>query len=799
MSGHRRVKDIDYDEEDLYDEVNEDDAEPDTQAELTPEDQANFATLTPVVRAELDEAGLQASDREIQDALWNYYWDVGKSVGYLRGLRGEKVNGGGGAKKEKVKSKFEEVEEERARKAAGGWTFAGLDLGQPESWFHDVTWSHVPEAIVGDLIIPTKRRPSMLGGSSKLAKLAEERKRKVEAAKVAATASSFDHLTLDGTHEQSKGRSPDTQPAAKTRKYPARRKEPSPPPKLPEPEPEQEVKEALPDLRAPPTAFGHTLSRSSRNPDQRQTLQVHNVLGSSTSPDAFSGPSPDDIVTRAQGASRSLNNTKSKPQKSTANGVNGLPKSVDALHLNGTSAEQSPVQPKVKSKNMDVTKIWTETAATRRPVAAFVVIGHVDHGKSTLMGRLLLDTGAVHQRDIDRYRKEATEQGKASFALAWVMDTSADERERGVTVDIAQHHFSTDTADFTILDAPGHRDFVPNMIGGASMADIGVLVVDANQLESGLKGQTREHVLLARAVGLERIVVAVNKMDGAVPAWDQHLFRSVSEEVRKLLTETGFDRDNIKLVPCSGLNGDNVATPPAASGPTAWVTQSSQTLISALEDFAGSTATSSESLNNHLRLQVTDIFHASSQHPISVSGRISAGTVQIGETITIMPSSELASIKAIDVADSPVEYAIAGQLVTLHLTADDIEQLERNIRIGDMLCSSSSPIEVVSDFTTTLLSYQPLLPGPVEVHIGRLQLPGRITSLLELVDAAGGTVKRKPRIVKAGLRAKVKVTVDRALPGDEGDRVVIRADGETLGSGTISKLGERWVGAASGS
>ncbi|KAK6442569.1 hypothetical protein LTR95_001192 [Oleoguttula sp. CCFEE 5521] len=782
MSGHRRVKDIDYDEEDLYDEVDDEDTGADAPPDLTPEDQANFATLTPVVRAELDEAGLQASDREIQDALWNYYWDVGKSVGYLRGLRGEKVNGGGEAKKAKMKSKFEEAEEERARKAGGG-----LNLGRPGSWFRDVTWSHVPEAIVGDLIPSMGARSRMLGGSSKLAKLAEERKRKAEAAKVAATASSLDHLTLDGTHERSKGRPPDTQPAAKTRKYPARRKESSPPPKLPEPEPEQEVKEALPDLRAPPTAFGHTLSKSYRNTDQRQTLQVHNILGSSTSPDAFSGPSPDDVVTRAQGASRS--STKSKPQKGTPNGVNGLHKSVDALHLNGTSTDQPPTQLKVKSKNMDVPKIWAETATTRRPAAAFVVVGHVDHGKSTLMGRLLLDTRAVHQRDIDRYRKEAAEQGKASFALAWVMDTSADERERGVTVDIAQHYFSTDTADFTILDAPGHRDFVPNMIGGASMADLGLLVVDANQLESGLRGQTREHVLLARAVGLQKIVVAVNKMDGAVPAWDQHLFRSVSEEVCKLLTDTGFDRDNIKLVPCSGLNGDNVATPPASNGPSAWVSQSSQTLISALEDFATSIVTSSESLSKPLRLQITDIFHASSQHPISSSGRMGAGSVQIGETITIMPSGETATVKAIDVADSPVEYAVAGQLVTLHLTADDVEQLERNVRIGDMLCSSTSPTEVVSDFTAALLSYQALLPGPVEVHIGRLQLPGRIASLLELVDAEGGTVKKKPRIVKAGLRAKVKVTVDRALPGDVGDRVVIRADGDTLGSGSLSGLG----------
>ena len=265
-----------------------------------------------------------------------------------------------------------------------------------------------------------------------------------------------------------------------------------------------------------------------------------------------------------------------------------------------------------------------------------MVIGHVDHGKSTLMGRLLLDTGAVSQRDIDkyvhlsstsfrclvtdqrRYKKQATELGKSSFALAWVMDTGSEERERGVTVDIAQHHFSTSTADFTILDAPGHRDFVPNMIGGASMADLAVLVVDANQLESGMKGQTREHILLAKACGLSKVVVAVNKMDSTAPeAWSREVFEQVSGEVVKFLAETGFAKDDVMVVPCSGLSGENVAKAASRDGATAWIAEQDSTLLQALEKSTSSTADES-SVKAPLRLQITDVFRGGVQNPLSV-------------------------------------------------------------------------------------------------------------------------------------------------------------------------------------
>src|SRR4051794_39639196 len=184
--------------------------------------------------------------------------------------------------------------------------------------------------------------------------------------------------------------------------------------------------------------------------------------------------------------------------------------------------------------------------------------GHVDHGKSTLMGRLLYDLKVVDQRSLDKLRKEAENIGKSSFALAWVMDQTSEERSRGITVDIATNHFETKRTRFTILDAPGHRDFVPNMIAGASQADFAVLVIDAStgNFESGLKGQTKEHALLVRSMGVQRIIVAVNKMDSA--EWSKDRFDEIEQQMSAFLTAAGFQPKNVSFIPCSGLQGDNI-------------------------------------------------------------------------------------------------------------------------------------------------------------------------------------------------------------------------------------------------
>ncbi|KAF2764235.1 hypothetical protein EJ03DRAFT_332009 [Teratosphaeria nubilosa] len=578
----QRNKNIDYDEDDTYD--GEDDYAEDEKT-YSAEDRDNFATLTPVVRAELEEAGVTVSDQDIEDALWHYYWDVAKSVTYLKNAR-----------------------------------------------------------------TPKPQPPATKKDQSK-------------------KANKFDQAA------------------------------------------------------------------------QRSAEKAGNFKGARTS--------------------------------------NDLAQKTEALQLDRSAPAPAP---KIRSKGMDVLKIWQEQ--TRKPHAAFVVIGHVDHGKSTLMGRLLSDAGAVSQRDIDRYQKQASEMGKASFALAWVMDSGTDERERGVTIDIAQHPFSTDAVDFTILDAPGHKDFVPAMIGGASMADIAVLVVDANQLESGMKGQTREHIQLAKAAGLQHTVVAVNKLDSTTPkAWSEQVFDDVKLQITKLLNETGFADEDIRFVPCSGLNGDNVAKPPPNSGPTAWVSKSYPTLVKALEASIPKDPRVDTLAKQPFRLQVTDVFRGGVQNPLSISGRISTGTVQTGETLSIQPSGETVTVKGIEVHGEAREWAIAGEIATLHLANDDIEA--NHLRSGDMACSTSAPVAVAKNFEAVVEALDSLLPQAVDVHIGRLNVAGQVKQLVGLVDGGGEITKRRPRLVKAGQRARILLEMEEGIPLAEGSVVVLRAGGSTVACGGI--------------
>lgn len=403
-------------------------------------------------------------------------------------------------------------------------------------------------------------------------------------------------------------------------------------------------------------------------------------------------------------------------------------------------------------------------------------IGHVDAGKSTLMGRLLYDLKVIDQRTIDRYRKESENMGKSSFALAWVLDQGSEERARGVTIDIATNKFETEKTVFTILDAPGHRDFIPNMIAGAAQADFAVLVVDAStgSFESGLKGQTKEHALLVRSMGVQRIIIAVNKLDTV--SWSEDRFTEIQQQISSFLTTAGFLAKNIAFVPCSGLNGDNIArhsTEAAAS----WY--KGHTLVEELEN----SEPVARALTKPLRLTIGDIFRGGIQNPLSISGRIESGSLQTADALLVQPSSQKAFIKSIEIDHETVDWAVAGQNVTLHLSGIE----EQYLKIGDVISSPSAPIQNIKEFTGKFLAFEFVMPMSVEVHRGRLHTPGRIREIVGVLDKASGKVagKKKVKIVKPGQLARVVVELDTQVPLEAGARVVLRNGGETVAAGLL--------------
>ncbi|KAF7941666.1 uncharacterized protein EAE97_006503 [Botrytis byssoidea] len=777
MSRHKFVKAMALDYDDADDIYEEDYEEEEAGQELSEEDQEQMREGTIKVREILPADSTNFTDKQIQEALWHYYYDIEKSVTYLLGTLTPKV----------------------PKKAAGK---KGSDVyngdypssihtttSSAKNFFADTPWFKIPSERLAKFTPPPQLPGGLLGGSSggvpkisKLQALAAARKKKAQEQQSSSleVEKPMANLSLDQTggksstephDEKSIASSSDSlSKDAKHGGFPLRkRKDSNPHEKVLKPQPtsrgykteiEPAVEESSPVYQASPSAFASTMfqtaSASPRRPSENNFTMPYTseVLIMPANP--FSGPSPDDVVIAAQ--SKAAGKGKKGPAKGPAK-VEG-PTDVETH--------------KIKSKDLDVLAEFEK--AKSKNAANFVVIGHVDAGKSTLMGRLLYDLKVVDQRTVDRYRKEAEAMGKSSFALAWVLDQGTEERNRGVTIDIAMNKFETEKTTFTILDAPGHRDFIPNMIAGASQADFAVLVIDASvgSFESGLKGQTKEHALLARSMGVQRIIIAVNKLDTV--SWSQDRFDEISQQVSAFLTAAGFQEQNIKFIPCSGLRGDNIARKSTEQA-AAWYT--GPTLVEELDH----SEPVARALTKPLRLTIGDIFRGGVQNPLSISGRIEAGSLQVGDQLLAQPSNEKCFIKGLEMDNETVDWAVAGQIITIHLS--DIDQA--HLKIGDVLCTPSQPISVIKTFTAKVLAFEFLTPMQVDVHRGRMHTAGRIKELVAVLDKGTGKTlgKKKPRIVKPAQVARVLVELEVPVPLEAPGRVILRCDGVTVAAGLL--------------
>jgi elongation factor 1-alpha len=418
--------------------------------------------------------------------------------------------------------------------------------------------------------------------------------------------------------------------------------------------------------------------------------------------------------------------------------------------------------------------------AAEKPHLNLAVIGHIDHGKSTTVGRLMFETGAVPPHIIEGYRKEAEAKGKGSFEFAWVMDNLKEERERGITIDIAHKRFDTAKYYFTIVDCPGHRDFVKNMITGASQADAALLVVAA---PDGVMEQTKEHVFLARTLGITQLIISVNKMDAA--KYDEKRYKEVKEELSQLIKMVGYKPDDVYFIPMSAFEGDNISS---KSANTPWY--DGVTLLEALDTLQEP----EKPTTLPFRLPIQDVYSISGIGTVPV-GRIETGIMKKGMKVSFMPANKDGEVKSIEMHHEEQPEALPGDNVGFNVRGIG----KNDIRRGDVCGPADVPPTVAEEFTAQIVVLQhpsALTVGYTPVfHCHTAQIACTFTELLQKLDPRTGQVKEEnPTFLKTGDAAIVKIRPTRPMVIEtvkeipQLGRFAIRDMGSTIAAGMCIKI-----------
>jgi len=414
-----------------------------------------------------------------------------------------------------------------------------------------------------------------------------------------------------------------------------------------------------------------------------------------------------------------------------------------------------------------------------KPHLNIVVIGHVDSGKSTTTGHLIYKCGGVDERTIEKFKKEATEMGKGSFCYAWVLDKLKAERERGITIDIALMKFETDKYDVTIIDAPGHRDFIKNMITGTSQADAGVMMIAAGtgEFEAGWakNGQTQEHLLLSYTLGVKSIIIAVNKMDTTVPPYSQDRFNEIKKEVSHKVKKIGYVVDDIPFIPISGMNGDNLITPvceetgkklvdQALSKAMPWYTgctvkrgtakdpkDKKDMTITNLVDALDHVIEPTRPKDKPLRLPLQDVYKIGGIGTVPV-GRVETGKIKPGMVVTFGPTGVTTEVKSVEMHHESLTEGVPGDNVGFNVKNLSVKDIKRGFVASD---SKQDPCKECANFDAQVIimnhpgdiraGYQPVL----DCHTSHIAC--KFEELKQKVDRrTGKAVEENPKSVKAG-------------------------------------------------
>jgi len=421
--------------------------------------------------------------------------------------------------------------------------------------------------------------------------------------------------------------------------------------------------------------------------------------------------------------------------------------------------------------------------AKGKPHMNVVFVGHVDHGKSTTVGRLLFDAGTVDEQTMRKLKEEAERLGKGGFEFAFVMDQLKEERERGVTIDLSHKKFQTPKFDFTIIDAPGHRDFIKNMITGASQADAAVIVIGTE----GVQAQTKEHAFLCKTLGVTQIIVACNKMD--INKFDQKYFEKAKVDALALLKSVGYKTETVQVVPLASYPGDNVVK---KSVNMPWYT--GPTLLEALDKLNPA----EKPTNLPLRLPLQDVYNIKGIGVVPV-GRIESGIMKVGDKIIVTPAREgkgiLGEVKSIEMHHESVTEAEPGDNVGFNVRG--IEQ--KDIARGDVLGHASNPPTVATEFTAQLvvLNHPTVITAgytPV-FHIHTAQVACQFVEIVKKINPTNGeTLAEHPDFIKNGDVAVVKIkpmqplVIEKQKDIPKLAKFAIRDSGSTVAAGMCIDL-----------
>ncbi|XP_016466066.2 uncharacterized protein LOC107788851 isoform X1 [Nicotiana tabacum] len=465
--------------------------------------------------------------------------------------------------------------------------------------------------------------------------------------------------------------------------------------------------------------------------------------------------------------------------------ISSKPRSVDTRKSDSATSSsknkpQKGVQPPQKEDNFNQLNL--------------AIVGHVDSGKSTLSGRLLHLLGRISQKEMHKYEKEAKLRGKGPFAYAWALDESAEERERGITMTVGVAYFNTKCYRVVLLDSPGHRDFVPNMISGATQADAAILVIDASvgAFEAGIDatgGQTREHAQLIKSFGVDQIIIAVNKMDAA--GYSKERFNAIKKQLGTFLRACKFKDSSVVWIPVSAMENQNLVTGPSEARLSSWF--QGPCLLDAID----SLQLPQRDYSKPFLLPICDVVRAQSQGQVSICGKLERGALQTGNEVQVllMPSREMATVRSLECDSQVCNSAKAGDSVTINLQGIDAN----HVMEGGVLCHPEFPVPVANHLELKVLildnSIPILIGSQLEFLVHHVKEAARVVRILSLIDPkTGKETKKSPRCLLAKQNAIIEVVLQGMVCIDEHSnckalgRVSLRSSGRTVALGLVTRI-----------